>query len=68
MVPYDIAAGSGRWIFVSTSNDDGLSWSAAELALSPDWRDGAGIQVTLRSVSQTHVSCTLRKEQAARAM
>lgn len=44
-VPFDIAAGSARWIFTSVSNDNGLSWSAAELSLSPDWRDGAGFQV-----------------------
>ena len=45
LVPFDIAAGNARWIFTSTSTDEGNSWSTAELALSPDWRDGAGFQV-----------------------
>eukprot|EP00947_MAST-08B_sp_MAST-8B-sp1_P001483 g1483.t1 len=45
LVPFDIAAGETRWIFVSNSTDGGLTWARAELALSPDWRDGAGMQV-----------------------
>ena len=44
LVPYDIAAGGSRWIFVSNSTD-GETWEPASLALSPDWRDGAGFQV-----------------------
>jgi hypothetical protein len=44
IVPYDIAAGGTRWIYVSNSSD-GVNWEPAALALAPDWRDGAGFQV-----------------------
>jgi hypothetical protein len=44
LVPYDVAAGGSRWIFISNSSD-GENWEPASLALSPDWRDGPGFQV-----------------------
>lgn len=43
--PFDIAAGGTRWIYVSSSTDNGLSWTPAELSLSPDWRDPQDFQV-----------------------
>ena len=43
-VPFDVAAGGARWIYVSNSTD-GNTWSSADLAFAPDFRDGAGFQV-----------------------
>lgn len=44
LVPYDVAAGSTRWIFVSNSTD-GENWEPVQLAFSPDWRDPPAMQV-----------------------
>ena len=43
LVPYDIAAGGERCMFVSSSTD-AVHWTAAQVSLTPDWRDAQGTQ------------------------